>query len=67
MSKIRKNQNTIHIISIFIIIGMFIFIPFFIIFSENPFSAIEEVWGHIKSISFIVMGYLYGSTYNKKC
>lgn len=66
MSKMRKNQNTIHIISILIISGMFIFIPFYIALSESSVNAIEEVWVHIKSITFIVLGYLYGSNGNNK-
>lgn len=55
-----KNQYTVHVVSILIVVGMFTFIPLFIIYSDNKGMAAEEVWEHIKALSFIVFSYLYG-------
>jgi len=63
MSKKRKNskKTTNHTVSILIILGMFIFVPMFIYFSENRNQAVQEVWKHIQALSYIVVGYLYGN------
>ncbi len=65
MSIKRKNSvtpKTIHFLSIFLIIVLVLTALILLIFSENQSDAISDIWSHFKSISLIVVGYVFGNS-----
>jgi uncharacterized membrane protein len=65
MSIKRKNSvtpNTIHFLSIFLIVALILAALLLLIYSENQSDAINDIWSHFKTISLIVVGYVFGNS-----
>jgi len=65
MSIKNKNPvtpNTIHFLSIFLIFALVLAAFLLLIYSENQSDAINNIWSHFKSISLIVVGYVFGNS-----
>lgn len=56
------NSNTVHFLSIFLIVSLGVAALLLVLFSENQSDAINDVWSHFKSISLIVVGYVFGNS-----
>jgi len=56
------NSNTIHFLSIFLIVALVLAASLLLIYSENQSDAIKDIWSHFKSISLIVVGCVFGSS-----
>jgi uncharacterized membrane protein len=65
MSIKRKNSvtpNTIHFLSIFLIVALILAALLLLIYSESQSDAINDIWSHFKTISLIVVGYVFGNS-----
>ena len=65
MSIKRKNlvkPNTIHFLSIFLIIALVLAASLLLILAVNQSDAINDIWSHFKTISLIVVGYVFGNS-----
>lgn len=54
--------NTIHFLSIFLIGSLILAALLLLIYSENQSDAINDIWSHFKTISLIVVGYVFGNS-----
>jgi hypothetical protein len=65
MSIKRKNtinSNTVQFLSIFLIVVLVIVASLLLFMSVNQSDAINDIWSHFKTISLIVVGYVFGNS-----
>lgn len=58
-------NNTVHIVALLIFVALVLFIPVFLYCSKDISVAIETIWEHLKDLSLIVAGYLFGRGKNE--
>ena len=56
-------RYTIHVVSILIIFIMFVLSIFFTVYADDKNHMIDKIWNHIEELTWIVIGYLFGSNH----
>lgn len=45
-----------------LVVGVFIYVPFYLYASENLAAASEDVWSYLKQVVLIVIAYWFGAS-----